>query len=82
MSKLIDKLPNLDESCFKFPQQALLAQQQVSTHPPRILMLYGSLRERPLNITVTYNFTIQPLQTTLGHFGPLRGNTYCDARPF
>ena len=53
VSKPIDKLPNLDESCFKFPQQALLAPQQVSKHPPRILMLYGSLRERSYSKLLT-----------------------------
>ena len=53
VSKPIDKLPNLDESCFKFPQQALLAPQRVSKHPPRILMLYGSLRERSYSKLLT-----------------------------
>ena len=45
VSKITDSLPNVDEACFKLPQQAFLAPQQASTHPPRILMLYGSLRE-------------------------------------
>jgi arsenic resistance protein ArsH len=53
VSKVIEKLPNLDEVCFKFPQQALLAPQQVSTHAPRILMLYGSLRERSYSKLLT-----------------------------
>ena len=53
VSKVIDKLPNLDEVCFKFPQQALLAPQQMSTHAPRILMLYGSLRERSYSKLLT-----------------------------
>ena len=53
VSKPIDKLPHLDESCFKLPQQALLAPQQVSNHPPRILMLYGSLRERSYSKLLT-----------------------------
>ena len=49
----MDTLPNLDETCFKIPQQQLLAHQQVSAHPPRILMLYGSLRERSYSKLVT-----------------------------
>jgi arsenic resistance protein ArsH len=53
VSKPIDKLSNLDESCFKLPQQALLAPQQLSTHAPRILMLYGSLRERSYSKLLT-----------------------------
>lgn len=53
MSKDIDALPNLDQSCFKIPQQKLLAPQQMSTHAPRILMLYGSLRERSYSKLLT-----------------------------
>ena len=53
MSEVTDQLPNLDEACFEFPQQALLTPQQVSTHPPRILMLYGSLRERSYSKLLT-----------------------------
>jgi len=53
VSEVTDKLPNLDEACFQFPQQALLTPQQVSTHPPRILMLYGSLRERSYSKLLT-----------------------------
>ena len=49
----MDTLPNLDETCFKIPQQQLLAHQPVSTHPPRILMLYGSLRERSYSKLLT-----------------------------
>ena len=53
VSKFTDILPNLDESCFQSPQQALLAPKQVSTHPPRILMLYGSLRARSYSKLLT-----------------------------
>ena len=53
MSKVIDLLPNLDQSCFKRPQQQLIVIQQVSEHPPRILMLYGSLRERSYSKLLT-----------------------------
>jgi len=49
----MDTLPNLDETCFKIPQHQLLAHQPVSTHPPRILMLYGSLRERSYSKLLT-----------------------------
>ena len=53
MSKAIDKSPNLVEICFKLPQQNLLTPKQASTHPPRILMLYGSLRERSYSKLLT-----------------------------
>ena len=49
----MDTLPNLDKNCFKIPQQQLLAHQTVSTHRPRILMLYGSLRERSYSKLLT-----------------------------
>jgi arsenic resistance protein ArsH len=53
LSKTTEKLSNLDERCFKVPQQSLLVSQQPSTHPPRILMLYGSLRERSYSKLLT-----------------------------
>ena len=54
MSKVTELLPQLDEHCFKLPQQQLLVHQQVSIHQPRILMLYGSLRERSYSKLLTF----------------------------
>uniref|UniRef100_UPI0040484980 arsenical resistance protein ArsH n=2 Tax=Pseudomonadota TaxID=1224 RepID=UPI0040484980 len=53
MSKVTDQSPNLDQSSFKLPQQELLSPSKPSTHPPRILMLYGSLRERSYSKLLT-----------------------------
>jgi len=53
VSKVTDTLPNLDENCFKVPQQQFLSTPKASTHPPRILMLYGSLRERSYSKLLT-----------------------------
>ncbi len=53
ITKLSDQLSQLDKTCFQVPQQALLAPQPVSTHSPRILMLYGSLRERSYSKLLT-----------------------------
>ncbi|MEY3763166.1 MAG: hypothetical protein RL281_1771, partial [Pseudomonadota bacterium] len=53
VSKLNDSMPHLDENCFKIPQQNLLTPKLASTHPPRILMLYGSLRERSYSKLLT-----------------------------
>ncbi|WP_149536646.1 arsenical resistance protein ArsH [Siccirubricoccus phaeus] len=39
-------LPNVSESDFDIPDAAKLGMPGASTHPPRILLLYGSLRER------------------------------------
>ncbi|CAM4003448.1 arsenical resistance protein ArsH [Bordetella tumulicola] len=47
-------LPNVDASLFETPDCArLLAPAQRSTHAPRILMLYGSLRERSYSRLLT-----------------------------
>jgi arsenic resistance protein ArsH len=53
VSKVTELLLQLDEHCFKLPQQQLLVQQQASIHQPRILMLYGSLRERSYSKLLT-----------------------------
>ena len=53
MSKVTERLPQLDEHFFKLPQQQLLVQQQASIHQPKILMLYGSLRERSYSKLLT-----------------------------
>ena len=37
--------PQLDDANFEVPDPARLIAQEHSTHPPRILLLYGSLRE-------------------------------------
>lgn len=39
-------LPNIVDECFKTPSQQELSVEQHSTHPPKILLLYGSLRKR------------------------------------
>ncbi|PWC31218.1 arsenical resistance protein ArsH [Azospirillum sp. TSO35-2] len=41
-----DSLPSLDERFFEVPDLDGLTPERPSTHPPRILLLYGSLRER------------------------------------
>ena len=39
-------LPNLDNDCFQVPTTENVFRDQPSTHKPRILLLYGSLRQR------------------------------------
>ncbi|KHK49602.1 NADPH-dependent FMN reductase [Ralstonia sp. A12] len=46
MSELLNDLPQLDATLFGVPDAAKLRPASPSTHPPRILLLYGSLRER------------------------------------
>jgi arsenic resistance protein ArsH len=42
----LDSLPNIDEAQFRSIDPAALFDAPRSSHPPRILMLYGSLRAR------------------------------------
>ncbi|WP_371926840.1 arsenical resistance protein ArsH [Bradyrhizobium sp. WD16] len=53
MSEPLDHLPNLSESCFEPIDRDRLVNPQVSLHPPRILLLYGSVRERSYSRLVT-----------------------------
>ncbi|EPX96649.1 arsenical resistance protein ArsH [Ralstonia sp. NT80] len=46
MSEPLDDLPQLDAALFCVPDAAKLRPASPSTHPPRVLLLYGSLRER------------------------------------
>ena len=46
--------PALDASLFKAPTLAELAVREPSTHAPRFLMLYGSLRERSYSRLLTF----------------------------
>ena len=82
VSKFTDKLLNLDERCFQSPQQTLLAPKQVSTHPPRILMLYGSLRERSYSklLTLEAASLLQAMGAEVRVFDPL-GLPQPDAAP-
>ncbi len=41
-----DTFPNLDEDCFRAIDEAQLFAGRRAAHPPRILLLYGSLRQR------------------------------------
>ncbi|MBK1624933.1 arsenical resistance protein ArsH [Afifella marina] len=49
-----NELPNLDESCVDFPSLDRLHPAKPSAHPPRILLLYGSLRERSYSRFLTF----------------------------
>lgn len=46
-------LPNIDEQVFRTPDLSCLFPQQHVSHPPRILLLYGSVRERSYSRLVT-----------------------------
>ncbi|HQR84113.1 MAG: arsenical resistance protein ArsH [Polynucleobacter sp. 17-46-58] len=52
MSEYVDEFPALVESLFQVPDLEKLGFSQVS-HPPRFLMLYGSLRERSYSHLLT-----------------------------
>ena len=46
-------LPNIDADHFHRPDMARLVPAERATHPPRILLLYGSVRERSYSRLVT-----------------------------
>ncbi|MEK2605634.1 arsenical resistance protein ArsH [Burkholderia arboris] len=46
MTDYLNDLPQLDGDLFRVPDAARLRPATPSTHPPRLLLLYGSLRER------------------------------------
>ena len=53
VSPLDLSLPNVDAALFDAPTGARLASAGASTHPPRFLLLYGSLRERSYSKLLT-----------------------------
>ncbi len=53
MSSAEDSLPNVAPALFDRPSGARFAGAGSSTHPPRFLMLYGSLRERSYSKLLT-----------------------------
>jgi arsenic resistance protein ArsH len=63
MNKLPD-LPNIDPARFELPTPDKLEPGAGSEHPPRILMLYGSLRERSFSRFLTFEAA-----RILEHFG-------------
>ena len=46
MSDLLNDLPNIERELFRIPDLGQLRPEAPSTHAPRFLLLYGSLRER------------------------------------
>ena len=62
--------PNVERDCFAIPSEEKLAVKAPSSHPPRILLLYGSLRERSFSRLV-----VEECQRLLEEFG-------CETRVF
>lgn len=54
VSQNLSDLPNVDATLFAVPKPEQLAGPARSTHPPRFLLLYGSLRERSYSRLLTY----------------------------
>tara|TARA_R110002050_G_scaffold55954_3_gene125784 strand:+ start:8155 stop:8871 length:717 start_codon:yes stop_codon:yes gene_type:complete len=51
---MMKDLPNLDQDSFRLPEVDRLALPGEDNHPPRVLMLYGSLRERSYSRFLTF----------------------------
>ena len=73
MSSFSDQLLHLDANCFKGVQAPLLFPQKASTHAPRILMLYGSLRERSYSklLTLEAALILEAMGAEVKVFDPL-----------
>jgi len=59
-----EDLPNLDAAALRIPELERLRPAEPSRHPPRILLLYGSLRERSYS-----RFLTLEAERLLRHFG-------------
>jgi len=70
---MTEQLIHLDGACFQLPQQAALRPLQASAHPPRMLLLYGSLRERSYSKLLTLEAArlLQALGAEVRIFDPL-----------
>ncbi|MGZ8320275.1 MAG: arsenical resistance protein ArsH [Telluria sp.] len=64
MTEKIHGLPNINPAQLDIPNMEKLAQSGDLDHPPRILMLYGSLRERSFS-----RFLTEEAARILEHFG-------------
>ena len=64
MSQPLPDLPNVDAALFRRPDNTDCSGVGTSTHPPRILLLYGSLREWSYSRLLT--FEAQRLLNALG----------------
>jgi arsenic resistance protein ArsH len=53
VSQLLPDLPNVAPDLFEPPHNKRLAKAATSTHAPRFLLLYGSLRERSFSKLLT-----------------------------
>lgn len=54
MSRQLPDLPNVDASLFESPKADHFKRVGTSTHAPKILLLYGSLRERSYSKLLTF----------------------------
>lgn len=73
--KIVD-LPNIEAESIEIPALADLRPTHPSTHPPRILMLYGSLRERSYS-----RFLTLEAERLLHHFGAETRVFHADGLP-
>ena len=57
-------LPNVDRAALRQPDLAMMTPASIAAHPPRILLLYGSLRERSYS-----RLLVSEAERLLRHFG-------------
>ncbi len=73
MSSYSEQLSHLDANCFQGVKAPMLFPQKASTHAPRILMLYGSLRERSYSklLTLEASLILEAMGAEVKVFDPL-----------
>ncbi len=69
---MTNDLPQLDHECFQLPDTTKLFPAQRSTHAPRILLLYGSLRARSFSRLMAEEAArlLQPMGAETRMFNP------------
>ena len=82
MSDLVLPSTNIDAACFQVPSRKGLTAKTPSSHPPKILLLYGSLRERSYSKLLTLEAArlLQAMGAEAKVFDPL-GLPQPDAAP-
>ncbi len=73
MSSYSEQLSHLDANCFQGAKAPMLFPQKASAHAPRILMLYGSLRERSYSklLTLEASLILEAMGAEVKVFDPL-----------
>lgn len=65
MTDIDADLPNVAQASFDLPSWTSLEQHAAPDHPPRILLLYGSLRERSYSRLATLRISLSSVRSAI-----------------